>query len=110
MVCPQSYYCMVAVCHGEDGEETFISIENSAAKVIEYIDTHCNGRVFAIGGLSIGVQIVTEVLSQRINISNYSVIESALTYPIKGITAMTIPTYKLFYGLIKQRWFSKLQP
>ena len=22
---------------------------------------------------------------------------------------MTVPTYKLFYGLVKRRWFSKLQ-
>lgn len=95
--------------HGEDGEETFISIEDSASKIIKYIDAHCNGKVFAIGGLSIGAQIVTEVLSQRMDISDYAIIESALVYPIKGMTAMTVPIYKLFYGIVKQRWFSKMQ-
>jgi pimeloyl-ACP methyl ester carboxylesterase len=95
--------------HGEDGNETFVSIENSAHKLIEYIDNQYNGKVFAIGGLSIGAQIVTEVLSLRNNITENVIIESALIYPIKGTASMTIPTYKLFYGLIKKRWFSKLQ-
>ena len=95
--------------HGEDGDEDFISIQDSAGKIIEYIDTKCYGRVFAVGGLSIGPQIVIEVLSQRANIAEYAIIKSALVYPIKGTTAMTVPTYKLFYGLVKKRWFSKLQ-
>jgi pimeloyl-ACP methyl ester carboxylesterase len=95
--------------HGEDGEETFISIEDSSAKVLNYIDAHCHGKVFALGGLSIGAQIVAEVLSQRMEIANYAIIESALVYPIKGIRAMAAPTYQLFYGLVKQRWFSKTQ-
>jgi pimeloyl-ACP methyl ester carboxylesterase len=95
--------------HGEDGEEEFISISDSATKLLSYIDTQCNGKVFAIGGLSIGAQIVTEVLSQRENITEYAMIESALVYPIKGITEMTIPVYKLCYGLLKKRLFSKMQ-
>lgn len=95
--------------HGDNGEEEFISISDSAAKLTSYIDTRCNGKVFAIGGLSIGAQIVTEILSQRQDIAEYSIIESALVYPIKGITAITIPIYKLCYGLLKKRWFSKMQ-
>ncbi|ROR28226.1 pimeloyl-ACP methyl ester carboxylesterase [Mobilisporobacter senegalensis] len=95
--------------HGEAAKETFVSIENSALKLIEYIDDQYNGKVFAIGGLSIGAQIVTEVLSLRNNITENAIIESALVYPMKGAASMTIPTYKLFYGLIKKRWFSKLQ-
>lgn len=95
--------------HGEAATETFTSISNSAAKLIHFIDTQCNGQVFAIAGLSIGAQIVTEVLSQRNNITQYAIIESALVYPIKGITNFTVPSYQIFYGLIKQKWFSKLQ-
>lgn len=61
------------------------------------------------GGLSFGAQIVIEVLSQRKEIATYPIIESALVYPIKGTATLTIPMYKLFYGLLKQRWFSKMQ-
>ena len=95
--------------HGENGGEEFISIQDSAQKLMHYIDTEYNGKVYAIGGLSIGAQIITEVLSQRQNIAEYAIIESALVYPITGITAMTLPAYKLFYGLIKKRWFSRIQ-
>lgn len=95
--------------HGEDGDEEFINIQDSAGKLIDYIDTNCNGKVFAICGLSIGAQITIEVLSQRVDIAQYAILESALVYPIKGTTFMTVPTYKLFYGLVKRRWFSKLQ-
>lgn len=95
--------------HGEDADEEFLSIEDSARKLIDYIDTNHNGKVFAIGGLSIGAQIVTEVLSLREDIAEYAILESALVYSIKGTALMTVPAYKLFYGLIKMRWFSKLQ-
>jgi len=95
--------------HGEDGETEFISIEDSAEKLITYIDAKLGGKVFAIGGLSIGAQIAAEVLSVREDIAEFAILESALVYPIKGTTTLTIPTYKLFYGLIKQRWFSKMQ-
>lgn len=95
--------------HGDAAAETFISISDSAAKLIHYIDTKCNGRVFAIAGLSIGAQIVTEVLSQRDDITQYAIIESALVYPLAGITTFTAPAYQVCYGLIQQKWFSKLQ-
>lgn len=95
--------------HGDDGNEEFISIEDSAAKVIHYIQDVHNGKVFAIGGLSIGAQIVCEVLSQQKNIADYAIIESALVYPIKATAALTVPAYKLFYGLVQKRWFSKMQ-
>lgn len=95
--------------HGEDGGEEFISIQDCARKLIEYIDTNCNSQVFAIGGLSIGAQIVTQILSQRQEIAEYAIIESALVYSIKGTNALTVPAYKLFYGLIKKRWFARMQ-
>lgn len=95
--------------HGEDGETTFISIQDSAQKLIAYIDQHETGKIHMLAGLSIGAQIVTEVLSQRSDIAEHAIIESALVYPIKGTTALTVPTFKLFYGLVKKRWFSKIQ-
>ncbi len=94
--------------HGEDSANTFISIEDSANKLVEYIDSHLNGRVYALGGLSIGAQIVTEILSQRSGIAKYAVIESALVYPVKT-AALTASVNKVFYGLIKKKWFSRMQ-
>jgi pimeloyl-ACP methyl ester carboxylesterase len=105
------YYVITPIIdgHGDDGESTFISIEDSANKLIQFIDDEYSGQVFAIGGLSIGAQIVVETLSKRENIAKYALVESALVYPIKGVSILTVPTYKLCYGLVKKRWFAKIQ-
>lgn len=93
--------------HGEDGG-TFLSIEDSAKKLIQWIDAECSGKVFAICGLSLGAQITVEALSQRSDIAEYAIIESALVCPLKGSQSMG-PMLKLSYGLIRRRWFAKLQ-
>lgn len=107
----KSFYVITPVIdgHGEDGETEFSSIEDSAQKLLHYIDEKLNGKVFAIAGLSLGAQIVVEILSQRKNIADYAVIESALVIPTKSINFLIKPLYNIFYGLIKQKWFSRLQ-
>ncbi|WKY45387.1 alpha/beta hydrolase [Eubacteriaceae bacterium ES2] len=95
--------------HGADGNETFISIEDSAVKLIDYIDHYGNGNVHLLGGLSIGAQIVTEALSRRSDIANFAVIESALLIPIKKTTALMVPINSMSYGLIRSKRFSKMQ-
>lgn len=95
--------------HGDACDTTFVSIKESAEQVIKYIKENCSGKVFAICGLSIGAQIVVEILSKEADITENAVIESALVYPIKMAIALTVPMYNMCYGLIKKRWFSKLQ-
>lgn len=108
----QKDYCIVTPIiegHGDDSETTFVSIEKSAEQVIKYIKENCNGKVFAICGLSIGAQITVEVLSKECDITENAVLESALVYPMKMTKVLTVPMYNLCYGLIKKRWFAKLQ-
>lgn len=95
--------------HGEDGDEEFTSIEDCAAKALRYITQQHDGKVFAIGGLSLGAQLVAEMLTQKGDVARHAIIESALVCPIRGIAALTAPMYQCCYGLIKKRWFSKLQ-
>lgn len=92
-----------------DSAAPFTTIEENAARVISYIDTHFGGQVMAIGGLSLGGQIAVEMLAQRPDICRYALIESALVKPMKLTHAMIEPTFGMSYGLIKQRWFAKLQ-
>ncbi|MGV8906281.1 MAG: alpha/beta fold hydrolase [Acetobacterium sp.] len=107
----KDYFVVAAIIdgHGDDWETPFISIENSAEKLLAYINENCGGRVFAICGLSIGAQIVVEILSLRTDLADYAVIESALVVPIKKTVDLMSPLYKLSYKLIKKRWFAKLQ-
>ena len=87
----------------------FTSIEENAARIIAFIDEQFGGSVLLIGGLSLGGQIVLEILSQRKDICQYALIESALVVPSKFTYAMIKPAFGSCHGLIKHRWFSKLQ-
>lgn len=95
--------------HGDDWNHTFKSIRESAEHLLDYIDETCGGKVFALYGLSIGAQIVIDVLSKRSGIAECAVIESALVYPMKLATAATVPLYNLTFGLIRKQWYSRLQ-
>ena len=87
----------------------FTCIEENAARIIAFIDEQFGGSVLLIGGLSLGGQIVLEILSQRKDICQYALIESALVVPSKFTYAMIKPAFGSCHGLIKHRWFSKLQ-
>ena len=106
----ERYHVVLPVLDGHaDSDAPFTTIENNAASLISYIDTHFGGQVTAIGGLSLGGQIAAEMLSQRKDICQYALLESALAKPMK-LTAMLIgPAFGMSYGLIKQKWFAKVQ-
>ncbi|MBP5153559.1 MAG: alpha/beta hydrolase [Lachnospiraceae bacterium] len=87
----------------------FTSIEDNAAEIIEFIDRELGGRVDVLGGLSLGAQTVLEMLSQRGEICRHAVIESAAVIPQKLTNALIGPAFGSSYGLIKQRWFARLQ-
>jgi len=107
----KDYFVMAAIIdgHGDDWATPFISIQNSAHKVIATINENYGGRVFALCGLSIGAQIVVEVLSLERDIAEYAVIESASVIPIKKTVALMTPLNNLSYGLIKKPWFARIQ-
>ena len=87
----------------------FTSIEDNAATIIAHIDQYFGGKVLAVGGLSLGGQIAVEMLTQRPDICRFALIESALVKPMKLTHALIKPTFGMSYGLIKQKWFAKMQ-
>ena len=106
----EQYHVVLPVLDGHaDSDAPFRTIEDNAARLISYIDTHFGGQVLAIGGLSLGGQIAAEMLSQRKDICQYTLLESALVEPMKLTAALIGPTFGMSYGLIKQKWFAKLQ-
>ena len=106
----EQYHVVLPVLDGHgDSDAPFTTIEDNAARLISYIDDHFDGRVLAIGGLSLGGQVAVEMLSQRKDICQYALIESALVKPMKLTAALIGPTFGMSYGLIKQKWFAKLQ-
>ena len=106
----ERYHVVLPVLDGHaDSDAPFTAIEDNAARLISYIDTHFDGQVLAIGGLSLGGQIAVEMLSQRKDICRYALLESTLVKPSKLTAAMIGPTFGMSYGLVRQKWFAKLQ-
>ena len=106
----ERYHVVLPVLDGHaDSDAPFTSIEENAARLISNIDAYFGGQVLAIGGLSLGGQIAVEMLSQRPDICRYALLESTLVKPSKLTCALIGPTFGISYGLIKQKWFAKLQ-
>ena len=101
---------IIPILDGHTGsDKDFTSIEDNATEIISFIDRNFGGSVLLIGGLSLGGQILVEMLSQRKNICRYAIVESASVIPSKLTYSLIRPTFGTSYGLIKQKWFSKLQ-
>lgn len=104
------YHIILPILDGHaESDRPFTTIEDNAAEIIAFIDAHFGGCVFLIGGLSLGGQILLEILSQRNNICKCAIIESALVIPSKLTYSMIKPAFGSCYGLIQRKWFSKLQ-
>ena len=105
-----NYHVILPILDGHSGSDRdFTSIESNANEIIEYIDNNYNGNVKLIGGLSLGAQILLDILSKRDNICEYTIIESALVYPMKMTNKLIESSINMSYGLINKKWFSKLQ-
>ena len=105
-----NYHVILPILDGHSGSDRdFTSIENNANEIIEYIDNNYNGNVKLIGGLSLGAQILLDILSKRDNICEYAIIESALVSPMKMTNRLIELSINMSYGLINKKWFSKLQ-
>ena len=106
----KDYHVILPILDGHaKSEKPFTSIEDNADEIINFIDAHLGGSVFLIGGLSLGGQILLEMLSQRNDICKYAIIESALVIPSKLTYSMIKPTFGSCFELIRRKWFSKLQ-
>ena len=104
------YHVVIPILDGHaDSDRDFTSIEDNAKEIIAYIDEHCGGSVALIGGLSLGGQIMVEILSERADICQAALIESALIHSMKMTHQMVKTAMDMSYGLIKQEWFAKLQ-
>ena len=94
--------------HADSGAE-FVSIEDNARRILSFIDSAYGGRVLLIGGLSLGAQILTEMISQRGDVCRYAIIESASVIPSGMTNALIGPAFSSSYSLIHKRWFAKMQ-
>lgn len=106
----EQYRVVLPVLDGHAGSDrAFTTIEDNAAAVIGYIDSHCGGRVALLGGVSLGGQIAAEVLAQRPDICRAAVLESVSAIPMPLTKRMVKPMLDMSYGLIQKPWFARWQ-
>ena len=106
----KEYHIILPILAGHAGSDRpFTTIEENAAEIISFIDEYMNGSSLLIGGLSLGGQILLEMLSQRKEICSYALVESASVIPSKLTNALIAPTFGASYGLIRNRSFARMQ-
>ena len=106
----EEYHIILPILDGHAGSDRpFTTIEENASEIISFIDERFNGSVLLIGGLSLGGQILLEMLSQRKDICSYALVESATVIPSKLTNALIAPAIDSSYLLIKNRSFARLQ-
>ncbi|MBQ6426328.1 MAG: alpha/beta hydrolase [Clostridia bacterium] len=104
------YHVVLPILDGHaESDEAFVSIEHNADRIISFINMEFGGSVFLIGGLSLGAQILLEILSKRTDICRYAVIESASVIPSPMTNALIEPAVSCSYHLIQKKWFAKMQ-
>ena len=105
-----NYHIILPILDGHaESDRNFTSIEDNAQEIIDYINDNYNGHVSLLGGLSLGGQILLEILSKKSNICDCAIIESALAIPMKTTSKMIRPAFSITYNLISKRWFSQIQ-
>lgn len=106
----ERFHVVLPILDGHSGSDRgFTSIEDNAAEIISFTDENFGGRVFLIGGVSLGGQILLDILSQRKDICKAAFVESASAIPSKLTNAMISPAFGMSYGLVKKEWFARAQ-
>ena len=104
------YHVILPILDGHAGSDRpFTTIEENAAEIISFIDERLGGSVLLIGGLSLGGQILLEMLSQRSDLCSYALVESAAVIPSRLTNVLIAPAFGSSYGLIRNRAFARLQ-
>lgn len=95
--------------HGEEYRRDYISTENSARQIMEYIKTNCDGKLFAVGGVSLGGQIAIELLSLDSDVTQKAIIDGSICIPQPQLARISIIVVKLFGKLMFSKSASKIQ-
>ena len=67
--------------HGEEYQLDYVSTEDSALEILDYIKENCDGKLFALGGVSLGGQIAMELLSLDSDIAEKAIIDGSICIP-----------------------------
>ena len=95
--------------HGEEYQKDYITTENSAQQILEYIKNNCDRKLFAIGGVSLGGQIAMELLSLDSYIAEKAIIDGSICIPQPKLARICTVIVKLFGKIMFSKSASKIQ-
>lgn len=104
------FHVILPVLDGHAGSDRpFTSVEDNALELLAFIDSRFGGSVLLAGGLSLGGQVLLEMLARRPGFCRFALAESAAVIPSPITAALAGPAFACSYGLIRGRHFSRLQ-
>ena len=104
------FHIILPILDGHAGSvRPFTSIEDNAEEIISFINERYNGSVSMICGLSLGGQILLEILARKGDICRHALVESAMAFPSPITSALVGPAFECSYPLIRNRRFAELQ-
>ena len=109
LLAPRFHVILPTLDGHASSSRAFTSITDNASEIIDFIDAECGGKVMLAGGLSLGAQILLEMLAQRGDVCRHAFVESAAVIPSKITHALIGPAFGSSYALIKNRRFARLQ-
>ena len=95
--------------HGEEFQKDYISTEDSAQEILNYVRQNYDGKLFAIGGVSLGGQIAMELLSIDSDIAEKAIIDGSLCITQPRLAKISIFLVRLFGKLMFSKFSCKLQ-
>lgn len=110
-VLSKNYYVILPTLdgHGEEYDTEYVSTTDSAKKIISYIDENCGGSLFLLCGVSLGGQIVIEMLSLRSDITQKAIIDGSICYPQPRMERFCIAAVRFFGSILFSRISCKSQ-
>lgn len=95
--------------YGEEFQRDYISTEDSAQEILNYVRQNYDGKLFAIGGVSLGGQIAMELLSLDSDIAEKAIIDGSICIPQPRLARFSILLVSLFGKLMFSKLSCKLQ-
>lgn len=106
----KDFHVIIPILNGHsESDKDFISIEDNAKDIINFIKDNYKGKVKLIAGLSLGGQVLLEILSREEDICEYAILESVSVKPINLSKKAIKFIFGFSYGLIYKKWFAKMQ-
>lgn len=111
MILSKQYHVILPTLngHGEEYAESYKSTKDSAEQCIEIVDRYCDGHLYLLSGVSLGGQIVIEMLSVRKDITKKAIIDGCICYPQPILADLCMLIVRFFGFLMFSRVSCKLQ-